>query len=610
MKPLRSLLFYVPILLVLIVDPSSQDIGLWVRFASASLVGLAGIYLYRNEMKGGFTSLSLMTIALVLSVVKIGQISAPSELYGFVARISFLAAWMLIAKAAFEKNKNNALQALGMGSQVALIIASLSILPSLAEAYQENNIYLAKGPLFTHKNYAAATLLLLLPLGFLGTFEGSVGKWVRIAAFALAGIAILLLRTRGVWLGGLAMAAVATTHYIIQGNAKLRNNGLIALAILVVGIGAAVAAGGSEKIFNSDTVQSRLHYWNASWEMFLDKPISGVGGGQWKIEYPAQGLKGTNESVMNGVTNILRPHNDLLWMLSETGIFGGVLFVSILVLGFWQNFKKDGNIYMALVVVGFAVYGFGEFPLERASMLWPLAIALGFASTTLKTRLSSPTNAILTGTLIAFALIVSASRMMSEREAKESLKGYMTRNARIMQTNAESALSPFFEMDIYNNPMAYFEGLGILSGSGNRPTQRDVNRAQEAFERALDIHPNHMLTLNQLASIHRMKGELNEAAALYDRVLEMSPRNTTAALKQIEVQRTLGNLYASIDALKMIGPQYNPENLNGLGPEATKTLQAFAKSENPRPSIQDLHRKLKGVKPANMWSVWSNWRKK
>ena len=101
MKPVRSLLFYVPILLVLIVDPSSQDIGLWVRFASASLLGLAGIYFYRNEMKSGFTSLSLMTIAVVLAVVKIGQVSAPSELYGFVARISFLAAWMLIAKAAF-----------------------------------------------------------------------------------------------------------------------------------------------------------------------------------------------------------------------------------------------------------------------------------------------------------------------------------------------------------------------------------------------------------------------------------------------------------------------------------------------------------------------------
>jgi len=314
--------------------------------------------------------------------------------------------------------------------------------------------------------------------------------------------------------------------------------------------------------------------------------------------------------VMNGVTNILRPHNDLLWMLSETGIFGGILFVGILVIGFWQNFKKDGNIYMALVVVGFAVYGFGEFPLERASMLWSLAIALGFASTSLKARLSSPTNAILAGTLITFAFIVSASRMMSEHEAKESLEGYMTRNARIMQTNAESAQSPFFEMDIYNNPMAYFEGLGILRASGNRPTQRDVNRAQEAFERALDIHPNHMLTLNQLASIHRMKGELNEAAALYDYVLEISPRNTTAALRLIEVRRITGDIYLSLDAMKMLSPKYHPQNLNGLGLEATKTLQVFADSENPRPQMKSLHQDLQGVNPANMWSVWSNWRKK
>jgi hypothetical protein len=375
-----------------------------------------------------------------------------------------------------------------------------------------------------------------------------------------------------------------------------------------VGIGVAIAAGGSEKIFNSDTIQSRLHYWNASWEMFMDKPISGVGGGQWKIEYPAQGLKGTNESVMNGVTNILRPHNDVLWMLSETGIFGGTLFVLIMVLGFWQNFKSNGNIYMALVVVGFAVYGFGEFPLERASMLWPLAIALGFASTTLKPLVNSPTNAVVTGVLITFSLVVSASRMMSEREAKQSLDGYMTRNARLMQTNAESAQSVFFEMDIYNNPMAYFEGLGILSASGNQPTQRDVNKAQEAFENALEIHPNHMLSLNQLASIHRMKGELNEAATLYDRVLEMSPRNTTAALKQIEVKRSMGDIYGALDALKMISPKYNPANLSGLGPESTKTLRAFAKQSEVRPSMRTLHQNLQGTPPSKMWEVWTKWR--
>ena len=233
MKPFRSLLFYAPIVMILIVDPLSQDIGLWVRFASASLLGLVGIYLYRKEINLGFTSISLMTIALLLSLMKIGQVSAPSELYGFAARISFLASWILIAKAAFKNDKENSLQALAMGSQIALIIASVSILPSLVEAYKANDIYLAKGLLFTHKNFAAATLLLLFPLTFIGN---SKANGLHITAIVLGGLMIILLRTRGVWLGGLAMVLVATVHFMLRGNKKLRQNGLIALAILIFGM--------------------------------------------------------------------------------------------------------------------------------------------------------------------------------------------------------------------------------------------------------------------------------------------------------------------------------------------------------------------------------------
>jgi len=608
MNSLSSLLFYIPFILIVTIDPNSQDIGLWSRYATLSVLGLISIVVYRNELKNSVTSLSLMALALILFLVKIGDVSAQSELFAFVARMSFLGAWVMIARAAFSDNKPLALKAIGTGSQIALIFVCLSLVPSIIEAYQEGNMYLAHGPFFTHKNYAAATILILLPLSLVGKFKNGAALWA--VSLVLSGIIIILLQTRGVWLGALVMAVIAAIHFLTYQNKGYGIISLISLGVLTVGIGLAVFMTGSERLLNSDTIQSRMHYWNASTEMFLDQPISGVGGGQWKIEYPAKGLKGTNESVMNGQTSILRPHNDLLWMASETGVFGALLFVCIMFIGFWKNFKPGGNIFMALVIVAFSVYGFGEFPLERASMLWPLAVALGFASSTMKSKLKSTIHPFFGAALILFTLVLSFYRIRGERFAKKSLdEGYMKSKARIMQTNAESAQSIFFEMDIYNNPMAYFEGLGILSSNGNRPNQRDVNRAQEAFERALDIHPNHMLTLNQLASIHRMKGELNEAAALYDEVLEMSPRNITAALKQIEVQRTLGDIYASLDALKMIGPQYNPQNLNGLGPEATKTLQVFAKSKNPRPSLKGLHQQLQGVKPKNMWSVWANWRK-
>jgi len=616
MKPFRSLLFYAPILMILIVDPLSQDKGLWVRFASASLLGLVGIYRYRKEINMGFTSISLMTIALLLSLMKIGQVSAPSELYGFVARISFLASWILIAKAAFKKDKENSLQALAMGSQIALIIASLSILPSLVEAYQKKDMYLAHGPLFLHKNFAAATLLLLLPLAFLGNSKISKSNGLHITSVFLAGLMIILLRTRGVWLGGLAMILVATAHFIRLGNKKLRQNGLIALAIFIFGIGFTIAVGGSKKIYDNGTIQSRLHYWNASWEMFLDHPVSGVGGGQWKIEYPAQGqgLKGTDKKVMNGEASILRPHNDILWMLSETGIFGALLFIGILIIGFWQNFKKDGNIYLALVVVGFTVYGFGEFPLERGTMLLPLAIALGFAASSLKQRMKSPANSVFAGALISFALLVSASRMMSEHSAKEALIGYFDGSTEKMRTNSKLAESQFFEMDAWNNPMAYFQGYSITSNRKNLSNQ-ELTQAQKSFERALEIHPNHLLSLNELTEIHLRKGELTDAEEVNNRVLKISPRNNRATLINFFLQHSNTDIYASLDALKKISPKFiqqqglYKEN-EDFKREAKRTLQAFAMSRNPRPTMRGLHQRLQGVPPKKMWSVWTNWRKK
>ena len=214
---------------------------------------------------------------------------------------------------------------------------------------------------------------MLVPLALNAKEDGPLGLWMQRISVGLAILCILLLRTRGVWLGAFAMTAVAVAYYTLKGNAQRRSIGLLAMGVISIGIVVAIFAAGSEKIFNSDTIQSRLHYWNASWEMFMDQPVSGVGGGQWKIEYPGTGLKGTNESVMSGQTSILRPHNDLLWMLSETGIAGAILFLALLVLGFTKTIRHDGGLFFSLTIVGFTVYGFGEFPLERATMLLPLA---------------------------------------------------------------------------------------------------------------------------------------------------------------------------------------------------------------------------------------------
>ena len=633
MKSLRSLFFYMPLLLLLAVDSESQDIGLWLRITLLAAVGIVGSIVTRKHGGEGLSVFGVIALLLLLPLVKIGSVHASSELLGYAARIALLFLWVQLSAALFRKEKSNGIQALATGAQAALLIAAFSILPSLVEAYKASNIYLANGPLFTHKNYAAASLLLLVPLALNAREEGLLGLWLQRISVGLAILCILLLRTRGVWLGAFVMTSIAVAYYALKGNAQRRTVGVISLGVISIGIVVAVFAAGSEKIFNSDTIQSRLHYWNASWEMFMDQPVTGVGGGQWKIEYPGTGLKGTNESVMSGQTSILRPHNDLLWMLSETGIAGALLFIALLVLGFSQTIKHERGLFFALTIVGFTVYGFGEFPLERATLLLPLATALGFAAAYTKPSIKiRPIAGVILASLTGlFALFVGQNRVQGERAAKDCLDGYMSGNVRSMQINAQKAQNVCFEMDIYNNPMAYFEGLSLMrTPNGQIPSDNKLNQAEAAFNKALEIHPNHILTLNQLAAVKRYNSSIGEALDLYERVIEIAPRNGNAAMQLMELYRVKGDVYGSLNAMKMFATKdlqwywrnintanYQPRGqaegqrmqmLDAYRKSSVTTLKLFAGINNPRPAVKSLHRDLQGKKPAEMWQIWLNWR--
>ena len=633
MKSLRSLFFYMPLLLLLAVDSGSQDIGLWLRITLLALAGVVGSVLTRKYGGTGFSIFGVIALLLLLPLIKIGSVHADSELLGYGARIGLLFTWIQLSAALFRKEKSDGIQALATGAQAALLIAAFSILPSLVEAYKASNIYLANGPLFTHKNYAAASLLLLLPLALNAREEGLFGLWLQRISVGLAIACILLLRTRGVWLGAFVMTGIAVAYYAIKGNAQRRTVGMISLGVISIGIVVAIFAAGSEKIFNSDTIQSRLHYWNASWEMFMDQPVTGVGGGQWKIEYPGTGLKGTNESVMSGQTSILRPHNDLLWMLSETGIAGAVLFITLLVLGFIHTLKHERGLFFALTIVGFTVYGFGEFPLERATLLLPLATALGFAAAHTKPsiKIRPIAGVILAGLTGLFAVYVGQNRVKGERAAKDCLDGYLSGNARSMQINAQKAQNICFEMDIYNNPMAYFEGLSHMrTPNGQIPSDNKINKAEAAFNQALQIHPNHILSLNQLAAVKRYNSSIGGAIDLYERVIEIAPRNGNAAMQLMELYRVKGDIYSSLNAMKMFATKdlqwywrnmnnknYQPRGqaegqrmqmLDAYRKSSVTTLKLFSGVNNPRPAVKSLHRDLQGKKPAEMWQIWLNWR--
>lgn len=215
----------------------------------------------------------------------------------------------------------------------------------------------------------------------------------------------------------------------------------------------------------------------------------------------------------------------------------------------------------------------------------------------------------LSAVALVFTVAVSVARVGGEKEAAQALDGYMKRNTRAMVQNSVAATGTFFEMDIYNNPMPYFEGLGILISGGQQPNAGILKKSAAAFEQALEIHPNHILSLNQLAQIRRIEGNYAEASRLYNQVLAMSPRNLTAAIRLAEVERIQGNVYGAMDALKMIDREYTPKNLKGLEREVILTLSDFSRLTNPWPSTKELQNNLRGKKPSDYWQIWSESRK-
>ena len=611
MQALKSPIFYLPIIIVFSINSAAMDIGLWLRMSvlGAYSAGLTLWYWNSIEKKASPILLFLMGL-LVWPILNFTAVPAQSEWWGHMARMAVLLPLVLATGAAFKNKKEESLAALKLGSQLTLLVISLSLLPSLVEAYQNDDIYLAKGNLFTHKNYAAATLLMLLPFGLLP--HPSSNKNLDLTGtvtMLLALLVVVFLRTRGVWMAATVMVIISLLYFTLLKNTAFLRRNLIVLGVLALGFIGAIGLGGKEKIFNSSTIQTRLHYWNASWEMYLDNPITGVGAGQWKVFYPSTGLAGTNESVMNGSTAILRPHNDLLWMLSETGI-GALFFIALLVSGFFLSIRKGGQLPVALSIAAFAVYGFAEFPLERATMLLPLGIALGYAHSRSRSWFSLPPQALgaLAVVLGLFGAYISYERNIGEVKTQEVLAAYGSQNAPAMVRAARDAESTWFEMDIYNNPIAYFEGLGQLQQSGQRPSKKQLSTALKTLERAREVHPYHMLTLNQMAQIHRIQGRVTQARDLYKQVVVMSPHNTTALLGLMESERTLGNIYGALDALVDISPKYNFNNLPGYRPEALKTLQAFARLEQPRNATRKLHQDLNNAPQNKMWQIWTDFR--
>lgn len=558
------------ILLPLIKVSDLQDDTLLSRYLLLGALLLAGILVDRSILKARFPrwiSLSLIAFALLVALSRSWAYN-PSESYALMARVFiFVIAFFALCHHMGTKSlstelilKANLLFAAG-----AAIPALIELLQALGSGDFFENIYVIQAR-FSHKNLLASAIMLSFPLVLAAwaILKGSWSKGAMVLTILML-IEMFVLRTRGVWLSLFIASAMSALIWQVkkQSDIKISRNwtiGLVGGALLIL-IGLFASPQIKAGFTNSSNVQKRMAFWENSMEMIKEHPISGVGGGNWKLLFPKYGLENVDFSVGQGITHIQRPHNDFIWIWAEMGFLGLVLYLALFVLGFLQILKnlsrledknqRTLNLAALFGLLALAAFSFSDFPFERAPhmLFFMLFLAIPFASA--KGANTVPYLGYLLPAFLVIGLFVNYQRFNSELKMNEVLMANAQQNARAIIPAAEAVFDPaWYTVDNYANPIPYYSGKGLLFTG-------QADKALIELEAAKNYAPYNVLVWDALMQYYARKGAVDQALAMADTALAISPQFENVLLTKAELHLQRKEFADALAALNLHSPNSN-----------------------------------------------------
>jgi tetratricopeptide (TPR) repeat protein/O-antigen ligase len=460
---------------------------------------------------------------------------------------------------------------------------------------------------FGYRNFAASYLVASIPVAaaFAWTSASERARLSWVLSAVLMSLFLIYTRTRGAWLG-LAVALLFGVSSLLwlrfrHGLDPLRIAGsrtrlwVAAAGIVVVAVGAPLQhrmkAEGTfrfderkadvttalAKTFSPGDSRGRLTVWRHTLELVLDHPLLGVGLGNWQFFYPEY----DRGDWITGTAAPQRPHNDLLWILAETGVIGLAAYIWILwalARTVWRALRERPGEPQSLWLLGIglgilALVGHScfSFPRERIAPSFVFWMGLGLAAHLGGTN-SLPSGAgysirKIWGIATALAvLVLAASLVLTYRMIRFDVHYLQTLAAWrrhdwhhvASQAGLATGWGPI-------NHRAFF-----LKGLASQKLGRAAEAAQ-AYEAAHRYHPNDGHAA--LAAAYADLGDHDAAAAHYRRELQLFPRSFGPSLGLAEALAAGGDWSSAADAYRQaidLRPD-SREALTGLA-EASRRL--------------------------------------
>jgi O-antigen ligase len=177
--------------------------------------------------------------------------------------------------------------------------------------------------------------------------------------------------------------------YVIWGNQAIIGSALVAVMALTLWIGSGPLIerfGKFREGVREYSVVTRIESWRASWRIFLDHPLAGVGLGAFPAIYPSYGRSSAKYERLE------QTHNDYLQLLTDAGLIGGgvglwflVNFIRIMrrqARGVAQAHGADRALIIGgcVAALGLLVHSFLDFNLQIAANALLLLFVVSLAA--------------------------------------------------------------------------------------------------------------------------------------------------------------------------------------------------------------------------------------
>ncbi len=528
-------------------------------------------------------------IYLVWSVISLTQAVNPAEGLFDISKTLLSVALLIFATQIFINYKNS------ISILVKLVVISSTIATSIGLYQYFNNVpgntghelflalYKIKG-LMAHKNQFAISLYLMLPFALYGIYTFKKWWWgISIYSTLLILLNIIILQTRSVWIAMLVffMSMIVLWLFNLVKNklqfnsASVKKGSVIALVFIIVVSSSFIVFKKTgtlnlmkhqiSSIFNSKSSSnhSRLKIWKSTWELSKDNFIMGVGAGNWKISM----LPYYNTNFERNYENWRRPHNDFLWVLSEKGIIGLLLYLMIFLIIIYYSIRiflketdKDKLLFTSLMlsgIGGYLVITMVTFPLERINhqiylmLIMASIISLYFKETSTRKSKKHSSYLLINVVVIAiFGLTVFYAGLLvkSEVYALKIFEAKKNGKWKKMVLYADKAFSPLTTVDSFSSPIILYRGVGNIQ-LGN------LKQALIDFKIAHNHFPTHISALNNLGIVSANLDDSKMAFYYFNKALEIYPNYQTSLFNIINANYLIKDYESAYITLMKCDPK-------------------------------------------------------